>query len=78
MAKRQFKELLGLAMIGEGIVGLLYPRKYSLLWKIGPEPVKDTMQKAAENPALMRAIYAAEAGIGLWLATQEVEKSANH
>ena len=29
-------ELLGLMMIGEGVVGLLFPTRYSLFWKIGP------------------------------------------
>ncbi|MGI8669154.1 MAG: hypothetical protein ACR2J3_04805 [Aridibacter sp.] len=74
MASKQFKEILGLALLGEGIVGFLYPKRYSLLWKIGPEPLKEMMEKAAENPELMRAIYAAEAGLGLWLATNQVEK----
>ncbi len=77
MALKQIKEILGLAMLGEGIIGFFYPQKYSLLWKIGPDPLKELMEKAAENPELMRAIYAAEAGLGLWLATNQVEKLNN-
>lgn len=73
MALKQFEELLGLAMIGEGIMGMIYPRKYSLLWKIGPEPFREFMETIAENPEKARLIYAAEAGIGFWLATRAVK-----
>ncbi|MEP7037797.1 MAG: hypothetical protein ABI891_05600, partial [Acidobacteriota bacterium] len=68
MASKQIKEIIGLALLGEGILGLLYPKKYSLLWKVGPESLREAMEKAAENPELMRLIYAAEAGLGFWLA----------
>ncbi len=74
METKQIKETIGLALLGEGIMGLLYPQKYSLLWKIGPASLRETMEKAAENPELMRLIYAAEAGLGLWLAKSQVEK----
>ncbi|MGI8787172.1 MAG: hypothetical protein ACR2HG_05350 [Pyrinomonadaceae bacterium] len=60
-------------MLGEGIIGLLFPKRYSLLWKIGPEPLRDAMEKAAKNPELMRLIYAAEASLGFWLAKNQVE-----
>lgn len=73
MALKQFKEIIGLAMIGEGIMGMIYPRKYSLLWKIGPESLQELMETIAENPETARLIYAAEAGIGFWLATGAVK-----
>lgn len=73
MALKQFEEIIGLAMIGEGIMGMIYPRKYSLLWKIGPEPLRELMETIAENPETARLIYAAEAGIGFWLATRAVK-----
>jgi hypothetical protein len=36
IAKRGL-EILGLMMIGEGIMGLLFPTQYSLFWKVGPK-----------------------------------------
>lgn len=75
MANKQIKETIGLALLGEGILGLLYPKKYSLLWKIGPKSLREAMEKAAENPELMRLIYAAEAGLGFWLAKSQLENS---
>ncbi len=74
MANKQIKETIGLALLGEGILGLIYPKKYSLLWKVGPEPLREAMEKAAENPELMRLIYAVEAGLGFWLAQSQVKK----
>ena len=74
MANKQIKETIGLALLGEGILGFLYPKKYSLLWKIGPESLREAMEKAAENPELMRLIYAAEAGLGFWLAKNQIKK----
>ncbi len=73
MDGKQIKELLGLALLGEGIMGLFFPKKYSLLWKIGPKPVRELMDSAADNPEMMRLLYAAEAGLGFWLAKKQVE-----
>lgn len=74
MDYKQVKEIIGLAMLGEGIIGLIAPKKYSLLWEIGPEPIRDMMEKAAENPETMRLLYAAEAGLGFWLAMRQVKR----
>ena len=74
MAYKRIKEVIGLALLGEGIIGMIAPKKYSLLWEVGPEPLREMMEKAAGNPELMRLIYAAEAGLGLWLAMRQVEK----
>ena len=73
MKSKYWLEILGLAMVGEGIVGAFFPKKYSLLWKIGPEPLRNLMEKAAENPETMRLIYAAEATFGFWLAARQFE-----
>lgn len=75
MDYKRIKEIIGLAMLGEGIIGLFAPKKYSLLWEIGPEPLREIMRKAAENPDKARLIYAAEAGLGLCLAMSQVKKS---
>lgn len=66
------KEILGIAMLGEGLIGLVFPRKYSRFWSVGPRSFKDLMNKAAEHPGWMRAICAAEAGLGFWLAAEQL------
>ena len=74
MAAKQIKEIIGLALLGEGIMGFIKPKRYSLLWKVGPQPVRELMEKAAGNPETMRLIYAAEAVLGFCLAKSQVEK----
>ncbi len=75
MALKEIKELIGLAMIGEGIVGCFAPKKYSLFWKLGFAPLEKLKHKAAENPETMRLIYAAEAALGFWLAKSQLDRS---
>ncbi|MGI8786434.1 MAG: hypothetical protein ACR2HG_01550 [Pyrinomonadaceae bacterium] len=60
-------------MLGEGLIGLVFPKRYSLLWKIGPEPLKKAMEEIAKNPEMARLIYVAEAGLGFWLAASQVK-----
>jgi hypothetical protein len=36
MNSAQVKELLALMLVGEGVVGTLYPQRYTRLWKTGP------------------------------------------
>lgn len=75
MALKEIKELIGLAMIGEGIVGLIEPKKYSLFWKLGFKPLEKLKRKAADNPETTRLFYAAEAGLGFWLAKGQLDRS---
>ena len=75
MAYKEIKEIIGLAMLGEGIVGFFEPKKYSLFWKIGFAPVEKLKRKAAANPETMRLLYAAEAICGLWLAKSQLGDS---
>lgn len=66
-------EVLALAMIGEGVVGLLRPRRYSLFWKIGPEWIRHTAEIFAEHREATRLISAGEIALGLWLALRQIE-----
>ncbi len=67
-------EVLALAMIGEGIVGLLRPRRYSLFWKIGPDWLRTTVETLAEHREATRLLCAGEIAFGLWLALREIEE----
>jgi hypothetical protein len=66
-------EVIALAMIGEGIVGLLRPRRYSLFWNIGPEWLRNTAKSLAEHRDATRLMCAGEIALGLWIALQEIE-----
>jgi hypothetical protein len=68
---RRIKELAAIAVIGDGVVGLVAPRRHSLLWKLGPEGYQEALQWFAERPSLVRLLAAAELSIGLMLALRQ-------
>lgn len=66
---RRLIQLGALFLIGDGIMGLLKPRWHSLLRHFGPEIARAATEELAENPKTARAIYLAEAAIGVALAS---------
>ncbi len=70
MIFRRLIQLVALIMIGDGVSGLLKPRWHSLLWNVGPEAFRETMDELAKNPAKARLLYAAEILVGTWLSTR--------
>ena len=73
---RRVIELGALFLIGDGVMGLLKPRWHSLLWHFGPQLARAATEELAEHPKTARAVYLAEAAIGVALAscqTPEVE-----
>ncbi len=73
---RRLIQLGALCLIGDGVMGLLKPRRHSLLWHCGPQIARAATEELAEHPNTARAVYLAEAAIGVALAswqTPEVE-----
>ncbi|MGB3681915.1 MAG: hypothetical protein WA990_05460 [Rubrobacteraceae bacterium] len=72
---RRIKELGAIVVIGDGVVGLVAPRRHSLLWKFGPEGYQEALRWFAGRPVLVRflaaADVAAELGLGLMLALKQ-------
>jgi hypothetical protein len=66
-------EVLALAMIGEGVVGLLRPRSYFLFWKIGPHWLRRTTEFFAKHHETTRLLCLMEIGVGLRLALHELD-----
>lgn len=73
IAKRGL-ELLGMMMIGEGLIGLLFPTRYSLFCKIGPGWHRKIASAFAENPNATRLACAGEVIAGVWLAAHQLEE----
>ena len=69
MLTKRLLELAGLILIGDGLMGLLRPRRHSLLWHFGPELAKAVTEELAEHPQTARAIYAGELALGIVLAS---------
>jgi hypothetical protein len=68
---RRINELAAIAMVGDGVVGLVAPRRHSLLWKFGPDGYQEAIRWFAERPSLVRLLAAAELGLGLMLALRQ-------
>jgi hypothetical protein len=77
MYARQLKELLGLAMIGEGVMATLFPSKYMMLWHMCPKFIHEVTEGLASRPALTRCIGVAAAGVGLWLASRQLDRESD-
>jgi hypothetical protein len=57
----------GVALIGDGVAGLIWPCRYLRFLEVGPSFLRDTLEAFAERPALTRAACIAEIGIGIWI-----------
>ena len=66
---KRLLELAGFILIGDGLMGLLRPRRHSLLWHFGPQLAKAVTEELADHPQIARAIYAAELAVGVALAS---------
>jgi hypothetical protein len=72
MLTKRLLELAGLILIGDGLMGLLHPRRHSLLWHVGPQLAKAVTEELAAHPKTSRAIYAAEFAVGVVLASTQL------
>lgn len=74
MLKNHLLELVAIAMIGDGVLGVLFPKGHARLWKIGPSAWQDATEKFADNPDATRILSLAEIIIGVVLAFAQHEK----
>ena len=68
---RRFIEAGGLFLIGDGIMGLLRPRRHSLLWHFGPELGRAVTEELIEHPKMARSVYLAELALGVILSLSQ-------
>ena len=69
---RRFVELASLMMIGDGLMGLCFPRRYAMFWRFGPEAWRDVADYLHDHPEMVRTLGAAEAALGVWLASRQL------
>lgn len=71
MMPRRLKELTAMAMIGEGVLALLYPEGHVRLWDFDAPVYHEVVEAFAQRPSLTRLVGALEAGAGLWWAARQ-------
>jgi hypothetical protein len=68
-------EILAIGLIGEGVAGLLTPRRYMRLWEFGPQAYRDALDWFVARPHLTRLLCAVEIGLGVCLTLRETGSS---
>ena len=71
LATRRLVQLGALFLIGDGVMGLLKPRRHSLLWHFGPELARAVTEELADDPKVARSVYLAEVVLGIALAARQ-------
>ena len=76
----KWKHFTAMAIIGDGVMGMIHPTRAAKAWHYGPEPWQNLMQSLEDRPNLTRAISAAQVIGGiLWVlhsSKDDVEGSA--
>jgi hypothetical protein len=68
---RRLTESAGMLLIGDGVLGLIYPREHCLLWRGRPLWWRTSIAWFSAHPRITRACAAAELAGGLWLARRQ-------
>jgi hypothetical protein len=72
----RWKHFTAMALIGDGVMGMIHPRRDSRAWQYGPKPWQSLMQALEEHPNLTRLIGAAQViGGVLWVLHSEEKPS---
>jgi hypothetical protein len=68
IASKRWRHFVAMALIGDGVMAVVHPKRDAEAWKVGPRPWRKLMQKFRECPALTRAVGAAQIAGGIWWA----------
>jgi uncharacterized protein YjeT (DUF2065 family) len=69
---KRWKYFAAMALVGDGVMALVYPQRDAQTWKAGPKAWQSLMQKLQEHPTLTRAIGLTEIAGGIyWVLSQK-------
>ncbi|MBI3912106.1 MAG: hypothetical protein HY320_14395 [Armatimonadetes bacterium] len=71
MVDPRVREAAAMAMIGDGMLGVLEPKRHCRVWEFGPKPYQEFIEWFVEHPQITRLLGALEVGLGLWLASRQ-------
>jgi hypothetical protein len=71
LTPKRAKYILASFLVGDGVMALLDPKRVAEVWVDGPRPWRKMMRGLAKRPDLIRAIGAAEAAFGVWVALKD-------
>jgi hypothetical protein len=64
----RWRDLAAMILIGDGILGLIEPKRHASVWECGPKTYKNFARTLEEKPNLARALGASFVALGFWLA----------
>ena len=70
LAAKRTAEMAAIFMIGDGILGLLQPRRHVALWRSDVPAADALVEPFADRPARRRGYGLIQIAGGLWLATR--------
>lgn len=56
----RWKHFTAMALIGDGVMGIIHPSRDARAWDYGPEPWKNLMKSLEDRPNLTRALSAVQ------------------
>ncbi len=74
MISKLLKESLAMAMIGEGLLTLAFPKQHLMVWDTGPKAMRNLTEFLAERPEFTRALAGIELALGFLLAYRQFPK----
>ncbi len=72
---KRWKHFAAMALIGDGVMALVHPRRDAMAWKAGPQVWQNLMHKLHEHPNLTRAVGLAQVVGGVWWALYQENES---
>ncbi|MCB5292942.1 hypothetical protein [Arthrobacter sp. SO3] len=72
---RRVVDLVAVAMIGDGALGLLLPAEHMKTWTCGPQRWRDFISFFAERPGLTRTVGAVEICVAFWWVRRSLNSS---
>jgi hypothetical protein len=73
LIRRRLLETAGLFLIGDGLMGILRPRRHSVLLHFGPELGRAVTEELSANPKMARSVYLAEVALGIVLSCSQTD-----
>ena len=73
LISRRLVQTAGLFLIGDGLMGVLRPRRQSPLWRLGPELGRAVAEELAANPRMARSVHLAEIALGVAMSLSQTD-----
>jgi hypothetical protein len=79
LAPKRWQLFAAMALIGDGVMALVHPRRDAMAWHVGPEAWRKLMRELHNRPTLTRVIGAVQiVGAVAWALGQEKETDPAH